>query len=654
MNSGAVLALPPVSNVFRTREPHDFEDDFVEKDPTGRYRGFDEVDGIEVAWNQVKIDGLMHSVDDLAKLYSEVNLLKSLKHENIIKFYDSWIDDKQKTVNMITELFTSGNLRLYRKKHKYVEMKAIKGWARQILHGLVYLHSHRPPIIHRDLKCDNIFVNGNQGEVKIGDLGLAVVMQQPTAQRTPEFMAPELYEEAYTELVDIYSFGMCILEMVTLEYPYSECKNPAQIFKKVTSGIKPASLNKVSDPQLKEFIEKCLVPASERLSAEELLKDPFLQVENPKDPILYPLQPPSRTLRAYSFKSGSLSMDMDSDCKPFSMSICSESNQENPHCPVFEVQRTNNKHEFRLKGTKNDDNSVSLTLRIADTCGRVRNIHFLFYLDTDTAVSVATEMVEHLELADHDVDFIAELIDYLIMKLLPWWKPSPDHFSCGELSPYSTNIDGQWPWGSVLTSIPSELAIDQDGFSGSDTTPKEDFVASEKSSVSKNDSNATFEGDCNSSSLVKLEDRYSQGSRASEMIVENTSMKNDNCHDSNADVSSESLSNSMSELEIGGAYFEDCKLQPAEYCSGEGVVINEFPKNSGSVLGTSINVENPTNSCSYVSSTEEDIIDLELQFKLDEIEAHYQHWIDELKKMMLEALDSTRRSWVAKKKLAVQ
>lgn len=52
---------------------------------------------------------------------------------------------------------------------------------------------------------------------------------------TPEFMAPELYEEEYDELVDIYSFGMCMLEMVTLEYPYSECKNPAQIYKKVTS-----------------------------------------------------------------------------------------------------------------------------------------------------------------------------------------------------------------------------------------------------------------------------------------------------------------------------------------------------------------------------------------------------------------------------------
>lgn len=52
---------------------------------------------------------------------------------------------------------------------------------------------------------------------------------------TPEFMAPELYEEDYDELVDIYSFGMCVLEMLTFEYPYSECSNPAQIYKKVTS-----------------------------------------------------------------------------------------------------------------------------------------------------------------------------------------------------------------------------------------------------------------------------------------------------------------------------------------------------------------------------------------------------------------------------------
>lgn len=52
---------------------------------------------------------------------------------------------------------------------------------------------------------------------------------------TPEFMAPEVYDEEYNELVDVYAFGMCVLEMVTFDYPYSECTHPAQIYKKVTS-----------------------------------------------------------------------------------------------------------------------------------------------------------------------------------------------------------------------------------------------------------------------------------------------------------------------------------------------------------------------------------------------------------------------------------
>ncbi|KAF5184791.1 Kinase protein [Thalictrum thalictroides] len=279
-------------------EPPESEEIVVETDPTGRYvrfkdvlgegafktvyKAFDELNGIEVAWSQIMIEEVVRKPEDLERLYYEVNLLKSLKHKNIIKFYNSWVDDKKKTINIITELFTSGSLRQYTKKHKKVDVKAVKAWARQILMGLDYLHSQNPPVIHRDLKCDNIFVNGNHGEVKIGDLGFAIIMQQAKEHSvigTPAFIAPEVYDEDYNELADIYSFGMCLLEMVTLEYPYSECENSAQIYRKVSLGKKPASLAKVKDTEVKQFIEKCLVAEDQRLPAKELLKDPFLQIE---------------------------------------------------------------------------------------------------------------------------------------------------------------------------------------------------------------------------------------------------------------------------------------------------------------------------------------------------------------------------------------
>lgn len=54
-------------------------------------------------------------------------------------------------------------------------------------------------------------------------------------------MAPEMYEEKYDEAVDVYAFGMCMLEMATSEYPYSECQNAAQIYRKVTSVSAPGA-----------------------------------------------------------------------------------------------------------------------------------------------------------------------------------------------------------------------------------------------------------------------------------------------------------------------------------------------------------------------------------------------------------------------------
>ncbi|KAL9313829.1 hypothetical protein ACSQ67_019281 [Phaseolus vulgaris] len=427
------------------------------------YKAFDEINGLEVAWSQIHIDEVLQSPGGPDRLYSEVHLLKSLKHDNILTFHNSWIDDKHRTMNLITELFTSGNLRQYSKKHRKVDMKAVKGWARQILNGLNYLHSHNPPIMHRDLKCDNIFINGHRGEVKIGDLGLATLLKQTNAKSvigTPEFMAPELYDEHYNELVDIYSFGMCMLELVTSAYPYSECRNSAQIYKKVSSGIKPVALSKLKNAEVKSFIEKCLVPASQRLSAKELLMDHFLQVSGSMKNRRLPL--PDIVLPKYgafenrclmsegpaSTRIRSISMDLgDATELPLTTLLYNsvDSVDDVLPLPCVEIRRLKEGDIFFLKGEQNDQKSVSLVLRIADQSGRARNIHFVFYINSDTAISVSREMVEQLELAEQNVKFIAELIDLLLTTLLPDWKPcvAIDHLvsSNGKLSHSSQQKD---------------------------------------------------------------------------------------------------------------------------------------------------------------------------------------------------------------------
>lgn len=63
-----------------------------------------------------------------------------------------------------------------------MKIKVLRSWCRQILKGLHFLHTRSPPIIHRDLKCDNIFITGPTGSVKIGDLGLATLKRASFAK----------------------------------------------------------------------------------------------------------------------------------------------------------------------------------------------------------------------------------------------------------------------------------------------------------------------------------------------------------------------------------------------------------------------------------------------------------------------------------------
>lgn len=241
------------------------------------YLAYDSETGREVAWNVVDLHRVPES--ERKRIRRETEILSSLCHPHIINFYHRWEDDQAQKICFTTEIVTSGTLKQYTNRVRSLKLKVVKKWCRQILRALHYLHSHSPPIIHRDLKCDNIFINGSTGEIRIGDFGLSATRHSThvaSVLGTPEFMAPELYDENYSESVDIYAFGMCVLEMTTKEYPFEECTNAAQIWKKVSGGFKPLVLQRIQDSTLRTFIELCLVSHESRLSAAELLEHPFL------------------------------------------------------------------------------------------------------------------------------------------------------------------------------------------------------------------------------------------------------------------------------------------------------------------------------------------------------------------------------------------
>lgn len=208
------------------------------------------------------------------RISEEINLMKKLNHPNIINYISGWFDDEKKEVVIITEIFSGGSLRRYLNKIPHPRLRLIKNWIREILKGLKYLHELNPPIIHRDIKCDNIFIYSNNGSIKIGDLGHSCALKDKFAKSfsgTPEFMAPEVFEGKYGVKADIYSLGICIVEMVTLECPYKECETIMLMYENAKHNIMPACLDKIKDENIVSLIKSCLRPEAERPTADDLL-----------------------------------------------------------------------------------------------------------------------------------------------------------------------------------------------------------------------------------------------------------------------------------------------------------------------------------------------------------------------------------------------
>ena len=279
--------------------------DIVELSPKGRYSKFSHVIGegayktvskaydveygICVAWNSIPLNKLNDA--QKSKIRDEIQMLTNLKqkHTRILNIHSSWINKDTNTVVFISDLFQTGSLRNFLQTIRRVKIKVIKRLLGQILEGLSFLHEKN--IIHRDLKCDNIFYNETTGNLVIGDFGISRVTSDTgnasTILGTPEFMAPEVYDEKYNTKSDIYSFGMCLLEIATGEIPYLECVNVAQIWRKVTSNIKPEAIARIGLGSLCDLITRCLrFDYESRPTVEEIREHEFFRDTEYDDTII--------------------------------------------------------------------------------------------------------------------------------------------------------------------------------------------------------------------------------------------------------------------------------------------------------------------------------------------------------------------------------
>ncbi|RKP30011.1 hypothetical protein METBISCDRAFT_23682 [Metschnikowia bicuspidata] len=208
--------------------------------------------------------------DELAGLMGEIDLLKILKHRNIVK-YHGFVKTAD-SVNVMLEFCSGGSLRqLYKRLGHGLAEHEMVPYVKQILEGLQYLHDQG--VVHRDVKAANVLLT-ESGEVKLADFGVAttVTTLHNTVVGTPHWMAPErvLGGDGSCTASDIWSLGATIIELFTMSPPYHDLVPMAAIHAIMNNEHPP--LPHALTPAGQNFLLECFQKtASLRKSAALLL-----------------------------------------------------------------------------------------------------------------------------------------------------------------------------------------------------------------------------------------------------------------------------------------------------------------------------------------------------------------------------------------------
>ncbi|KAI5071494.1 hypothetical protein GOP47_0013745 [Adiantum capillus-veneris] len=200
------------------------------------------------------------SGDALKEFRREVQLMKRMRHPNVVLFMGAVM--RAPNLSIVTEILPRGSLyRLIHRSNNQLDERRRMRMALDVARGMNYLHNSTPVIVHRDLKSSNLLVDKNW-VVKVCDFGLSrkkhsTFLSSKSTAGTPEWMAPEvLRNEPSNEKCDVYSFGVILWELATLQQPWAGM-NPMQVVGAVGFQQRTLDIPDNMDPAIVRIIQQC-------------------------------------------------------------------------------------------------------------------------------------------------------------------------------------------------------------------------------------------------------------------------------------------------------------------------------------------------------------------------------------------------------------
>ncbi|KAK3377813.1 hypothetical protein B0H63DRAFT_226316 [Podospora didyma] len=238
------------------------------------YKAFNWGTGEAVAVKQIKLVDVPKS--ELRMIEAEIDLLKNLHHDNIVK-YIGFVKSAD-CLNIILEYCENGSLHSICKAYGKFPENLVGVYMTQVLQGLHYLHDQG--VIHRDIKGANILTT-KDGTVKLADFGvststLAGPDKEAQVVGTPYWMAPEIIQlSGATSSSDIWSVGCTVIELLQGKPPYHNLAAMPALFAIVNDDHPP--LPEGVSPAARDFLMQCFQKDPNlRVSARKLMRHPWI------------------------------------------------------------------------------------------------------------------------------------------------------------------------------------------------------------------------------------------------------------------------------------------------------------------------------------------------------------------------------------------